>query len=189
MPAALRVISAAVETTPVSDELLGSLYHSQGQGIAEVVAAYPALQRARVAMFCYGRAHLREIGLAVAATCDEASLISVGGKAGEVLFALSRERPEELKSVVSGRRKITLASAASQSELRPFDQDAPDDEIGAEEAEASVQESVAEDQFTAEDEFAAEDEQVGCEDPGPLPCVGEQAQVFAEHAFPQLAAG
>ncbi len=189
MPAALRVISAAVETNPVSEELLGSLYRSQGQGIAEVVAAYPALQRARVAMFCYGRAHLREIGLAVAATCDEASLISVGGKAGEVLFALSRERPEELKSVVSGRRKITLASAAPQSELRPFDQDAPDDEIVLEEAEATAQESAAEHHLAAEDQFAAEDEQTGWEHPAAVAPTGEQAQVFAEHAFPQLAAG
>ena len=75
-------------------------------------------------MFCYGRAHLREVGLAVAATCDFESLVVAGGRAGQFLFDLSRERPIVAERVFPGSRraKITLAkmsSSYSSSDLMP----------------------------------------------------------------------
>jgi hypothetical protein len=98
----------------VSDELIGRLYASRQQELTHMVADLPPDQRANLALFCYRRAHLREIGLAIAATCDQWSLVNVAGKAGDVLYAHSRTQPEVIEPVLPyGRRKITLASLAA----------------------------------------------------------------------------
>jgi hypothetical protein len=98
----------------VSSELVGQLYASHQHGLAEVVETLSQEQRAAVALFCYGRAHLREIALAVAAMCDEWSLAEAGGKLGEAIFAQSRLQPKSAdRPLPIGRRKITLAGSAS----------------------------------------------------------------------------
>ena len=63
-------------------------------------------------MYCYRRAHLASIGLAIAATCEEDDLTAFGGNAGAVLFERSREAPpsSSADSRANGRRKITLAT-------------------------------------------------------------------------------
>lgn len=98
---------------PVFEDIIGRLYRSSGQGIAEVVADFPEERRARLALFCYGRAHMRDIGLAIAATCDLGALDEAGAAAGRALFMLSRERPAPLGKPVGARQRITLATAAS----------------------------------------------------------------------------
>jgi hypothetical protein len=109
--------------TAVSDELIGRLYASRQHELAQMVAGLPSEQRANLALFCYRRAHLREIGLAIAATCDQWSLVNVAGKAGDVLYAHSRSQPEVVEPVLPyGRRKITLASLTSEaSQVSEFD--------------------------------------------------------------------
>ena len=98
----------------VSAELIGRLYASHQHGFAELVEPLSQEQRAAVALFCYGRAHLREIGIAVAAMCDEWSLTNAGGKLGEAIFAQSRLQPKSAQRPLPiGRRKITLAGSAS----------------------------------------------------------------------------
>ena len=66
--------------------------------------------RVTLALYCYQRAHLHSIGLAIAASCEEDDLTRRGGKAGEMLFARFREapRPPHLTPRL-GRRQITLA--------------------------------------------------------------------------------
>ena len=146
--AAQPLARPAPNGTTVSDELIGRLYGSRQHELAQMVADLPSEQRANLALFCYRRAHLREIGLAVAATCDQWSLVNVAGKAGDVLYAHSRTQPEVVEPVLPyGRRKITLASLVA-SEAPPADQTSDDDvldevEIGAAEearegAEAAV---------------------------------------------------
>jgi hypothetical protein len=125
----------------VSDELIGRLYASRQQELTHMVADLPPDQRANLALFCYRRAHLREIGLAIAATCDQWSLVNVAGKAGDVLYAHSRTQPEVIEPVLPyGRRKITLASLAASegSEAGQTSGDAAFDnaEDAMEEAEA-----------------------------------------------------
>jgi hypothetical protein len=93
----------------VLSETIGRLYGATGHDIAGVVSAFPAEQRARLALFCYNRAHMREIGLAVAATCDLPTLVEAGANVGHVLFALSRERPQAEAKPTPGRHQITLA--------------------------------------------------------------------------------
>ena len=111
------------EGCPVAEELIGKLYASDKHGIDQILSGLTQNQRGRLAMFCYGRAHLREVGLAVAATCDFESLVVVGGRVGQFLFDLSRERPSAERVFPGTRRaKITLAkmsSSYSDAEFMP----------------------------------------------------------------------
>ncbi|MGP0091007.1 MAG: hypothetical protein ACLPKB_13760 [Xanthobacteraceae bacterium] len=125
----------------VSDELIGRLYASRQQELTHMVADLPPEQRANLAVFCYRRAHLREIGLAIAATCDQWSLVNAAGKAGDVLYAHSRSQPEVIEPVLPyGRRKITLASLVA-SEGSEAGQPSPD--AAFDDAEDAMQDAEA----------------------------------------------
>src|SRR5436190_22677649 len=95
---------------PVSADLIGRLYRSSHHDINDLVSGLPPIRRASLATFCYGRAHLREIGLAIAATCEFDVLVAAGGRVGNFLFEQSRELPDEEKSrSVSNHIKVSLA--------------------------------------------------------------------------------
>ena len=57
----------------------------------EIGTRLPAIQRARIAQFCYGRVHMRELGLRLASTCDLMTLKAAFGRGGEVVFKQSRD--------------------------------------------------------------------------------------------------
>lgn len=98
------------------DAVLSRLLRAKEQEVAGIVSTLPERQRAVLAMFCYSRAHLHEIGLAVAATCDLHALMQAAPStaAGNVVFAQSRERPKASDAAASGSRcRITLAKSAS----------------------------------------------------------------------------
>ena len=99
------------EPCPVSDEMLGEMYRTSAHGLHELIATVPPTARALLAVYCYRRAHLASIGLAIAATCEKDDLSSFGGNAGAVLFERSREAPlsPSAETHASGRKKITLA--------------------------------------------------------------------------------
>jgi hypothetical protein len=65
-----------------------------------------------LAVYCYRRAHLASIGLAIAATCEKDDLTQLEGNAGAALFERSREGPQLSSTDVRApiRRKITLAT-------------------------------------------------------------------------------
>jgi hypothetical protein len=96
------------EPCPVSDQVLGELYRSSSHGLGELISTVSPNARAMLALYCYRRAHLNSIGLAIAAGCDEDDLFRFGGYAGTMLFVKSREAPQTPQRI--GRRKITLAS-------------------------------------------------------------------------------
>jgi hypothetical protein len=100
---------------PVAEELIGKLYASDKHGIDNILSGLSQSRRGMLAMFCYGRAHLRDVGLAVAATCDFESLVNAGGRAGQFLYDLSRERPNVAERLFPGSRraKITLATMSA----------------------------------------------------------------------------
>ena len=79
---------------PVPDEILGEMYRASAHGLDELIATVSPTARALLAVYCYRRAHLASIGLAIAATCDKDDLSSFGGNAGAVLFERSREAPQ-----------------------------------------------------------------------------------------------
>ena len=100
------------EACPVSDDVLGEMYRANPHGLNELITSVPPMVRGMLAIYCYRRAHLASIALAIAATCDEDDLTRHGGNAGALLFAKSRERESGPRTTPnpSGRRKITLAS-------------------------------------------------------------------------------
>ena len=97
--------------------LIGRLYDAPLHGIHGLLTSLSPRECGELAFFCYGRAHLRDIGVAIAATCDLDSLIAPGSTAaGHSLFELSREAPPHVEEQLSpgGRRaKITLATIRS----------------------------------------------------------------------------
>jgi hypothetical protein len=123
-------LSTADEGCPVHEELLGELYSASKLGLPLLVATVPPDTRAMLALFCYRRSHLHELGLAIAASCDEDGLVRWGARLGEVLFARSRGAPQSLPiaSKDPHRRKITLATGLLRK-MPPID-DGSDEEIG-----------------------------------------------------------
>lgn len=96
------------DVCPVPESIFGQLFRAHEQGLPQLVETIPAATRAMLAMFCYRRAHLHALSLAIASTCDELDLIEAGGRPGAALYELSRN-PEPITSPEQGRRKITLA--------------------------------------------------------------------------------
>ena len=101
------------EDCPVPEQLLGQFYRAEAHGLAKLVASVPAKTRAMLAFYCYRRAHLQSIGLAVAASCEESDLEECGGHAGRVLFEKSRQAPEMARySHYAVRRNVSLSNGA-----------------------------------------------------------------------------
>jgi len=100
------------EPCPITDQMLGEMYRVSAHGLNELIATVSPTARVLLAVYCYRRAHLASIGLAIAATCEEDELTSLGGNAGAVLFERSLEAPKSLSidAHANGRRKITLAT-------------------------------------------------------------------------------
>jgi hypothetical protein len=116
------------EHCPVPEHILGQLYRSSSHGLDDLVAGVPPNTRAMLALYCYRRAHLQSIGLAIATRCNEVDLRWAGGHAGTVLFTKSREEPAQIlpPSHYPSRRKVTLSTGV----LRSVVQD-EDSELGA----------------------------------------------------------
>jgi hypothetical protein len=121
---------------PSFEDMIGKLYRSGGQNIADLVSVFPEERRARLALFCYGRAHMRDIGLAVAATCEVDSLFEVGATAGKALYALSRERVAPVGKPLTGRHKITLANLSDGPAPTPDYDPEPETAIAPSEVQA-----------------------------------------------------
>ena len=92
--------------------MLGEMYRASAHGLNELIATVPPTARALLAVYCYRRAHLASIGLAIAATCEKEDLAWCGGNTGVVLFERSREAPKAPTPdpYAASRRKITLAT-------------------------------------------------------------------------------
>ena len=99
------------EPCPVTDQMLGEIYRASEHGLNELIATIPTTARALLAVFCYRRAHLASIGLAIAATCEEDDLTSLGGQRWCHAFERSRKAPQPrlADAGTSNRRKITLS--------------------------------------------------------------------------------
>jgi hypothetical protein len=131
---------SAVQAGGLSDELVGRIYRAGPKRAGEEVAALSAAERANLAAFCYARAHLHEIGLAIAALCDLRDLLDAAGSAGSVLYTQSRNHVAAADvAPVTRKRAISLARSAP---MRPFtviegglaDADEADAEAPAEDA-------------------------------------------------------
>ena len=111
------------EHCPVPDHVLGQLYRASSHGLDELVATVPAGTRAMLALYCYRRAHLQSIGLAIATSCEQHDLEALGGNAGKALVERARKVPDEAPlSYYLERRKVSLSTGI----LRKFVQDEDD---------------------------------------------------------------
>jgi len=123
------------DSCPVRDELLGELYRADQNGLPQLVASVAPDVRAMLALFCYRKAHLHSLAIAIATSCTERDLFRIGGRVGLVLFALSREAPGARPAPVSsygGRKPITLSTTPLRA-LAPLD-----DDLDGELAEAAI---------------------------------------------------
>jgi hypothetical protein len=103
---------------PVSDVLLSRIYRADADELRSIVLALPEAIRAALAVFCYQRAHLRDISRQVAAVCDPVTLVRKGGSMGLAVLAAAEELPP-LRQY--HRPKITLARADAMRAPLPRD--------------------------------------------------------------------
>jgi hypothetical protein len=92
---------------PVSDVLLSRVYRADADELRAIALALPEPVRAELAVFCYQRAHLRDISGQIATVCDPVILIRSGGSMGLAVLAAAEELPPIRHY---HRPKITLAS-------------------------------------------------------------------------------
>jgi hypothetical protein len=93
---------------------LDRLYGAAASQVSDIVSRLLEAERATLAVFCIGRAHLNTIGLAVAAQCSLDHLTEAAGSsvAGSTIYAQSRELPVDAPKTHANRRSITLATRA-----------------------------------------------------------------------------
>jgi hypothetical protein len=109
---------SAFNGSTTMDEAIGRLHISPMRSVDGLVSNLSEDQRGTLATFCYVRAHLHEVALAIAATCNLDTLVHAGGKPGNFLFEQSRQRPEsEYPDLGARRAKITLATNTSRQML------------------------------------------------------------------------
>jgi hypothetical protein len=97
----------------ISEELIERLYLTRQDIFTEFISTMTERERADTAIAFYGRVHLREIGLAIAAICERGTLIEAAGKImGDILFTQARSGMAAPRDW-SRKPKITLASMAS----------------------------------------------------------------------------
>jgi hypothetical protein len=98
---------------PVREEVIGLLYRSSQHHIQEFISGLSPQHRASLAAFCYGRAHLHDVGLTIAATCEFEELVAAAGSVGHFLFEQSRELSSEGKPIsFSKQMDVSLARRA-----------------------------------------------------------------------------
>ena len=108
----------AFDSSTSMDEIVGRLHSSPTRGIDGLVSNLPEDHRGNLAVFCYSRAHLHEVALAIAATCNLDALVHAGGQPGNFIFEQSRQRPEREHFDPGARRmRISLATNASRQML------------------------------------------------------------------------
>jgi hypothetical protein len=95
----------------VPENLVTRLYSAGEDNAVALTAKLSPHQRALLAAYCYRRSHLHRFGLAIASTCDQATLMRLLGTGlGSTLFVQSRERGRAPEPASGGHRhKITLA--------------------------------------------------------------------------------
>jgi hypothetical protein len=106
----------AGEACPIPADVLMVLYRSEAEVAVDLARALPNHVRARLALHCYSRAHLRPLGLAIAGSCNPGDLERLAGMTGKVLAEQSaggtrRFGMHDVRS--SSKAPISLAKSAA----------------------------------------------------------------------------
>ncbi|XYD11960.1 hypothetical protein R1A27_32925 (plasmid) [Methylobacterium sp. NMS12] len=99
---------------PVPLDFAARLSRVEPHGLTDLLDGLPETTRARLAVWLYGRSHIHEIGVRVAATCDSASLRRAAGLVGSTLYDLSRRpytAPSHGLAGGGGRRQVSLGGS------------------------------------------------------------------------------
>ncbi|SFK29301.1 hypothetical protein [Methylorubrum salsuginis] len=115
---------------PVSLELLGEVYRADDYDLPYILETIPALTRAKLATYLYGKSHMHQLGLKVARACERDDLIRAAGEIGSVIHGQAhlKAAPMAAEPTVAptgrGRpapapKKISLGGSAAKG--RSFD--------------------------------------------------------------------
>lgn len=77
--------STDLEDCPVPEDLLKRLLDATLNVVSDVGSQLTEPQRAALAVYCYRRSHLRQLGLSLAALCSRSALMMEAGHAGELI--------------------------------------------------------------------------------------------------------
>ncbi|WP_299480468.1 hypothetical protein [uncultured Roseibium sp.] len=77
--------STDLENCPVPEDLLKNLLDATLHVVSDIGSQLPDHQRAALAVYCYRRSHLRQLGLSLAALCSRTALVMEAGHAGELI--------------------------------------------------------------------------------------------------------
>jgi len=113
---------------PIPEHIFSSIHRATPQEALSIAKLLPDLQRAKLALFCYARAHLRETGRALATICNDNDLLREGGAAGQ---ALIEQRLVPSDAAKKSHSKITLASPSTRHIFVSLDAEDEDDEAAA----------------------------------------------------------
>lgn len=104
------------DTGPIPEALFREIKQAQTPNAVEIAGSLPEGQRAQLAVFCYRKRHLHELGLRIASTCSLNALLKAAGAGGEVIFKQSRDPDvtlaKEAIPASHASRPITLATCA-----------------------------------------------------------------------------
>ncbi len=90
--------------SPIGEQELLALKSLSFDALSTIARQLPAGQRARTAAFCYGKSHLHDLGLAVAACCSSAELSDAFGRNARIVETQARSAIQErLKRAQSPR--------------------------------------------------------------------------------------
>jgi len=101
------------ELCPVPDNVFTLIHRATPTEAIAIAKLLPDVQRAKLAFFCYARAHLRECGRAIATACSEEDLVREGGIVAHAIIA----QRSLLAVAQKAGSKITLASPATQQQV------------------------------------------------------------------------
>jgi hypothetical protein len=121
-PVTASAPTALDDDAVVPEELIGRLLHASESAILDLLDQFSPAERANLAMFCYRKTHLRQIGLSIAATCELSTLVQAWGTGlGRALFTQSRDRAAGPDGAPGHHRpKVTLARLAANAAAMPM---------------------------------------------------------------------
>jgi hypothetical protein len=94
--------------SPIGERELLALKSLSFDALSAIACQLPAGQRARTAAFCYGKSHLHELGLAIAACCSRVELSDAFGRNARIVEIQARAAVQEkLKKAQSPRSGFT----------------------------------------------------------------------------------
>ena len=107
---------------PVSLEVLGAVYRADEYDLPMILEEIPALKRAQLATYLYGKSHMHQLGLKVARACEREDLMRVAGEIGAVIHGQAHLKPSKppvdtaaaltKHKPLPGQKKVSLAGAA-----------------------------------------------------------------------------